>query len=90
MNWYIIFGLIIIFLVVGWFTTSGIKSQLIRLGDIFLFGPFLIWTATQVEYWWAKVILIAFGASTMAYNARNWLYENRAKNVAISHPSSWN
>lgn len=89
MEGYIIAILVILFLVAGWFTSSGVKSQWVRLGDVFLLGPFLIWVATQVQQRWVKVLLIAFGASTMAYNARNWLHERAPRDVAITHPASW-
>jgi hypothetical protein len=89
MKWYTYIILVVVFLVMGWFTTTGVKSQWVRLGDVFLLGPFLIWAATQVEQWWVKVLLVTFGASTIAYNARNWLTENKPKSITISHPASW-
>ena len=60
----------------GWFSTTGAKSQFVRLGDVFVFGPFLIWASTRTDNDIAKIGLILFGASTMAYNARNWLHES--------------
>ena len=89
MNLYIFIGLIVFFLVVGWLATTIVKSQWIRIGDVLLLGPFLIWAATQVEQWWAKALLIAFGAATISYKACIWLHENRQKNSATSHPASW-
>lgn len=77
MEWYFYVLFTIIFLVVGWLSTSGVKSQWIRMGDVLLFGPILIISATQVPQIWLKVSLIAFGASTMSYNARNWLQHTK-------------
>jgi hypothetical protein len=73
--------LIVIFLVIGWYSTTGVKSQLVRLGDVFIFGPFLIWCAFMVEARWLKVGLIAFGATTISYNAKNWIHKNRELRV---------
>lgn len=88
MNWYLFIGLVIVFLVIGWFSTSGVKSQWIRLGDVFIFGPILLCAAFYVEPLWLKISLVSLGASTMAYNARNWLHENKPRDQATSHPAS--
>lgn len=66
-----------VFLVVGWLATTGVKSQWVRLIDVFVYGPFLIWVAFQVKPVWAKVLLLFLGATTITYNARNWLAENK-------------
>ena len=71
--------LIIFFILIGWFSTTGIKSQIVRLGDIFLYGPFLIWISTQIEPLWAKIILILIGSTTISYNARNYIFEFKNK-----------
>lgn len=75
MKLYVFILLILISLLVGWLTTTGVKSQFVRLGDILLYGPFLIWVATMIEETWIKVILIIMGGTTIAYNARNWFSE---------------
>ena len=67
--------LIIIGLIIGWVSTSGTKSQWVRLADVFLFGPLLIFAASQVGNVWLKIALIIVGASTMAYNLKNYLNE---------------
>jgi len=65
---------VILGLVVGWSTTVGVKSQLVRLMDVFILGPLLIWVGwkseTIVDYF-----LVFIGAATMAYNYKNWLAE---------------
>ncbi len=65
--------LIIIGLVVGFITTKGVKSQWIRLIDIFVYGPFLIFLGTKIKLVWVKVILILMGATTISYNLRNYI-----------------
>lgn len=55
----------------GWMSTSGTKSQLVRLFDVFVFGPVLIWAGRRLQStldWF----LVVFGASTMGYNWRNY------------------
>jgi hypothetical protein len=51
------------------------KSQQVRLIDVFLLGPFMIWAgATQRQLPpWAKALLVVSGAATVVYNARNYL-----------------
>lgn len=66
---------IIIFAVIGWISTIGIKSQFVRLGDILLYGPFLIWFGyTRSENYFEKNILYFMGSTTITYNLRNYLY----------------
>jgi len=73
-----IFNLSIIFLLivsfaVGWYSTEGSKSQLIRLGDIFILGPFLIWLGLREKVPWIKIFLIFLGMATIGYNLRNYI-----------------
>ena len=68
--------LIVLFGTLGWFSTKGVKSQLVRLGDIFLYGPFLIWLATTIDSTWVKIILLFMGVSTITYNLRNYILHN--------------
>ena len=51
------------------------KSQPVRLVDIFLLGPFMIWfgliaTGVSVTF---KVIMVISGIATVIYNGRNYL-----------------
>ncbi len=73
MQIWLIIVIIVISLVTGWFTTTGVKSQLVRLGDIFIYGPLLIYASTQVKQDWLKIVLLVFGASTISYNLRNYI-----------------
>ncbi|RLC33107.1 hypothetical protein DRH13_00240 [Candidatus Woesebacteria bacterium] len=49
------------------------KSQTVRLADIFIYGPFMIWAATRKEIpTWGKWLLGSLGIGTIYYNARNY------------------
>lgn len=55
------------------------KTQEIRLVDIFLLAPFLVWfgiTATGVPQW-AKFVMVISGILTAAYNGRNYLRKRK-------------
>jgi len=69
--------LIIISFMFGWYSTGGQKSQWVRLGDIFLFGPFLIWVGLRENIPWIKLVLIILGTTTIAYNLRNFIALNK-------------
>ena len=51
------------------------KTQTIRLIDVFLLGPFMIWAGTQLKGDWAKAAMIGAGILTITYNARNYRIE---------------
>ncbi len=85
--------IILVGLVLGYISTTGTKSQWIRLIDIFVIGPLMIWlgyntyTATLTTqkqttfsgytHLFAACLLIFFGATTMTYNLRNYLYQRQ-------------
>ncbi len=49
------------------------KSQNVRLVDVFLLGPFMVWAGTQRALpSWARTLLVLSGVATVAYNFRNW------------------
>ena len=52
------------------------KTQTVRLFDVFLYGPFLIYTAGLQKDRIAKVGLFALGVGTIIYNGRNYLRQN--------------
>lgn len=66
--------LIIIFLIIGWYSSNGVKSQLIRLLDILLYGPFLILLSFKMENIIIKIILLFIGSTTISYNLKNYIY----------------
>lgn len=68
----------IFFFVLGWFFARGTgKTQGIRLVDIFIYGPYLIYLSQQSEEYiisdLEKVFLLGLGATTITYNLRNYL-----------------
>ncbi len=70
--------IIIVFSIVGWLAATGYsKTQNVRILDIFLYGPYLIWIGLQegpYEFSAAeKIFLLFMGATTITYNARNYL-----------------
>ena len=70
---FILIILVIIGIGLGWISTGGEKTQMIRLLDVFVYGPILIYASTQVSSWWLKILLILFGATTIGYNLHNYL-----------------
>ena len=48
------------------------KTQQVRLIDVFLLGPFLIWTGTRARTSTERTVLILSGAATVLYNWRNY------------------
>jgi hypothetical protein len=51
------------------------KTQTVRLLDVFVFGPFMVWYAVRSEGMspLARWLLGATGVGTIAYNGRNYL-----------------
>jgi len=56
---------------------NEMKTQDVRLIDVFVLGPFMIWAAFQLRDDWAKVAMIAAGGATMSYNWRNYQIKQR-------------
>lgn len=52
---------------------TGNKSQLVRLLDVFVFGPLMIAAATEQEKPYFKAALMAVGIGTIIYNGANYL-----------------
>lgn len=78
-------------LLLGFITTTGIKSQWIRLVDIFIIGPLMIYLALygignksqqsdpvqdKEPTQWLYYLLMFFGATTITYNLRNYFYSS--------------
>ena len=52
------------------------KTQTVRLIDVFVLGPFMIWTGLQLKNEYAKTAMIVAGSLTMSYNWQNYrMYE---------------
>ena len=71
-------GLTILYFVMGWFLATGSgKTQWVRLIDICIYGPYLIYLSQQSDEYvisgYEKTFLLGFGATTITYNLRNYL-----------------
>jgi hypothetical protein len=51
------------------------KSQEVRLLDVFLLGPFMVWFGARAQDVppWARQAMILSGVATIAYNGTNYL-----------------
>lgn len=55
------------------------KAQPIRLLDVFVIGPLMIYAGTQSKPPWLQTALVAIGIGTMFYNGRNYLLIEQQK-----------
>jgi hypothetical protein len=73
----LIIGIVLVSLLVGWFSATGFgKGQYVRLIDIFLYGPYLIYIGMKPTYTFSNIeqaFMLFLGATTISYNARNYL-----------------
>ncbi len=73
----ILFILTVLFAGVGWILASGSsKTQWVRLVDVFVYGPFLLYIGFHTHYSFSyaeQVFLLFLGATTITYNLRNYL-----------------
>jgi hypothetical protein len=49
------------------------KSQWVRLFDVLVLGPFLIWFGLKHNEDWTGTAVIIAGVMTVLYNGYNWL-----------------
>ena len=56
------------------------KTQTIRLIDVFVLGPFMIWAGTQLKDDGAKLALLSAGVFTITYNWENYKAAQNAVN----------
>jgi len=63
-----------------------VKTQRIRVLDVFVIGPLMAWGGMRLrhEYPVAGSLLAFFGATTVWYNARNYLRVSEAVKAAES------
>ena len=56
-------------------TECDVKGQNIRLVDVFVLGPFMVWVGAKAEGIpaWAKYTMVASGVATIAFNGVNYL-----------------
>lgn len=56
------------------------KTQEIRVIDVFVLGPLMIWTASFAGApRWARLALAAAGVATIIYNGRNYLIATKVQ-----------
>lgn len=56
------------------------KSQLVRLIDVVVLGPFMMWAGRELRPRWAGDLMQVAGLLTIAYNARNLVGTARERN----------
>ena len=79
MNRYTMLSVIAVGLIIGWISTTGYKSQSVRLVDVFLLGPLMIyiaWNHNEKINALYLYLLLFFGATTISYNARNYCIQS--------------
>jgi hypothetical protein len=57
----------------------GDKSQGVRLVDVLVLGPFMVWAGMQgrLRPDWANAALVVSGVATIFYNGRNYLINSK-------------
>lgn len=69
--------LAVIFALIGWYSAPGSeKAQYVRLVDVLLYGPFLVYLSSKRTYTFSdteKVFLLFLGVTTITYNLRNYI-----------------
>jgi hypothetical protein len=69
--------IIIISGALGWILATGFqKAQYVRIIDVLLYGPYLIYLGLKTTYTFSvyeKILLVIFGTTTMSYNLHNFL-----------------
>lgn len=67
-------------LFLGHTSTTGTKTQTIRLLDIFLIGPLMIYIGIKIKPISFFNVVGIFGATTITYNLKNYLFIQNSKN----------
>lgn len=63
-------------------TPGDVKAQGIRLGDILLFGPLMIYSGLgRNPPEWMKAAMLVIGVGTIFYNAMNFVEIERRKSL---------
>lgn len=55
------------------------KTQTVRLVDVFALGPFMIWAAQQLRPRWARDAMLLSGVLTILYNGANYVRVERGE-----------
>ena len=61
------------------------KTQTVRLIDVFFLGPFMIWAGMQLKNDLAQIAMITSGLATMYYNGNNYLIVERDEKLRLSN-----
>lgn len=70
----------VLFFVIGWNYTSGTKTQSVRLLDIFIYGPVLMYISLyKLQEPVLQILVLFFGVTTISYNLKNYIIENKKK-----------
>lgn len=68
---------VILFAIIGWLTATGLgKGQYVRILDILIYGPYLVYLAMKQTYTFSiheKLFLLFLGTTTITYNLRNFI-----------------
>lgn len=67
---------VIIGLYVGHMSTAGTKTQAVRLLDVFLIGPLMMYFGHLGESMFA-MLLVGCGAATITYNLKNYIHASK-------------
>lgn len=50
-----------------------VQGQLMRLADVFILGPYMVWTARDVQHEYLRLGMTLLGIGTIIYNGYNLL-----------------
>jgi hypothetical protein len=65
-------------ILIGYLSTTGTKSQWIRILDIVVIGPLMIYMGSlQDSQSISSALLIYFGATTIGYNLHNYMSQRK-------------
>ena len=66
-------------------STGEVKAQGVRLADIFVFGPLMLYAGLGRDPpQWVKIGMLLMGAGTIIYNAVNWFEISRRQNGTLA------
>ncbi len=65
-------------------TPTGNKTQLVRLLDVFVFGPLMIAAAAEQRSKYFRTALLLVGLGTIVYNGANYLQTAQQEKNAAS------
>jgi len=69
-------------------TVSDIKAQSVRVADVWVFGPLMIYSALgKSTPTWVRVGMLIIGIGTIAYNLHNYFAIERASQLSGINPN---